>query len=153
MKGLHSLLFQMENRVKQDQSSRWIVNQDTIKCNYNYDYKDMLVKDSLVLNIHFFLNSLLTDLALSFNALCARMLSCFSHVQLFVILWTVASQAPLTMWFSRQEYWSGSPCPFLGDLPNPGIEPGSPALQVGSLPLAPPGKPTFSDLSSNNETN
>ena len=113
MKGLHSLLFQMENRVKQDQSSWWIVNQDTIKCNYNYDYKDMLVKDSLVLNIHFFLNSLLTDLALSFNALCARMLSCFSHVQLFVILWTVASQAPLTMWFSRQEYWSRVPLPSL----------------------------------------
>ena len=46
----------------------------------------MLVKDSLILNIHFFLNSLLTDPALSFNALRACMLSCFSHVQLFVIL-------------------------------------------------------------------
>ena len=153
MKGLHSLLFQMEYRMKSYQSYWWIVNQDTIKCNYDYDYKDMLVKDSLILNIHFFLNSLLTDPALSFNALRACMLSCFSHVQLFVILWTVASQAPLTMWFSRQESWSGSPCPFPGDLPNPGLAPGSPTLQMGSLPLAPPRKPNFNDLSPNNETN
>ena len=49
-------------------------------------------------------------------------LSCFSHVQLFVILWTVAHQALLSMGFSRQEYWSGLPCSSPGDLPNPGIE-------------------------------
>ena len=47
--------------------------------------------------------------------------------------WTVASQAPLPMGFSRQEYWSGLPFPSLGDLPNPGNEPGSPALQADSL--------------------
>ena len=47
---------------------------------------------------------------------------------------TVASQAPLSMGFSRQEYWSGLPIPSLGDLPNPGLEPRSPALRVDSLP-------------------
>ena len=59
------------------------------------------------------------------------MLSCFSRVQLFVTLWTVACQAPLSMGFSRQEYWSGLSCPPPGDLPHPGIEPmsvRSPAL-------------------------
>ena len=51
-----------------------------------------------------------------------------SHVRLFVTPWTVAYQAVLSMAFSRQEYWSGLPFPSPGDLPNPGIEPGSPAL-------------------------
>ena len=62
------------------------------------------------------------------------MLSCFSHVQLLETLWTVAHQAPLSMGFSRQEYWSGLPWPPPGDLPNPGIEPTtliSPALAGG----------------------
>ena len=49
-------------------------------------------------------------------------------------LWTVALQAPLSMGFSRQEYWSGLPFPSPGDLPNPGIEPKSPTLQADSLP-------------------
>ena len=48
-------------------------------------------------------------------------------------LWTLACQFPLSMGFSRQEYWSGLPFPSPGDLPNPGIEPGSPVLQVDSL--------------------
>ena len=48
--------------------------------------------------------------------------------------WTVAHEAPLPMGFSRQEYWSGFPCPPPEDLPNPGTEPGSPALQADSLP-------------------
>ena len=51
-----------------------------------------------------------------------------SHVQLCVTPWTVAYNAPPSMGFSRQEYWSGVPCPSPEDLPNPGIEPGSPAL-------------------------
>ena len=55
--------------------------------------------------------------------------------------WTVACQAPLFMEFSRQEYWSGLPCPSPGDLPNPGIEPRSPVLQADSLPSEPPEKP------------
>ena len=64
-----------------------------------------------------------------------------SRVQLFETPWTVANQAPLSVRFSRQEYWSGLPFPSLGDLPNPGIKPESPALQVGSLPSEPPGSP------------
>ena len=74
-------------------------------------------------------------------------LSHFSRVLLFVIPWTVAHQAPLTMGISRQEYWSGLPWPPPGDLPDPGTEPespASPALQAGSLPAEPPGKPIFS---------
>ena len=57
----------------------------------------------------------------------------------------IAHQAPLSMGFSRQEYWSGLPCPSPGDLPDPGIKPTSlclPHWQVGCLPLAPPGKPS-----------
>ena len=54
--------------------------------------------------------------------------------------WTVAYQAPLSMGFSRQEYWSGLPFPSPGDLPGPGIEPGSPALQTDALLSEPPGK-------------
>ena len=67
-----------------------------------------------------------------------KSLSC---VQLFVTPWTVAHQASLSMGFSRQEYWSGLPFASLGDLPHPGTEPRSPALQVDALPSAPPGKP------------
>ena len=53
------------------------------------------------------------------------------HVRLFVTPWTTACQAPLSIEFSRQEYWSGLPCPPPGDLPDPGIEPVSPALAGG----------------------
>ena len=59
----------------------------------------------------------------------------------FVTGWTVALQAPLCMGFSRQEYWSGLPFPPLGDLPDPGIEPRSPALQADSLLSELLGKP------------
>ena len=55
--------------------------------------------------------------------------------------WTVVHQAPLSMEFSRQEYWSGEPFPSPGDLPDPGIEPRSPALQADSLPSEPLEKP------------
>ena len=55
--------------------------------------------------------------------------------------WTVAHQAPLSMGFSRQEYWSGLPFPSSGDLPNPGVELWSLALQADTLPSEPPGKP------------
>ena len=65
-----------------------------------------------------------------------------SRVQLFVALWTVAHQTPLSIGFSRQEYWSGLPFPFPGDLPNPGIQVGSPALQMDSFPSELPRKPT-----------
>ena len=67
-------------------------------------------------------------------------LSCFSCILLFVIVWAIVCQAPLFMGFSRQEYWNGLPCPPPGDLPDPGIKPKSlrsPALPGGSLPLVP----------------
>ena len=70
-------------------------------------------------------------------------LSCFSHVQFFATLWTLACQASLSMVFSRQEYWNGLPCPSPGDLSDPGIEPESPALQVDSLPLWHLGSPSM----------
>ena len=69
------------------------------------------------------------------------MLSRFSRVQLFVTLWTVALQAPLSIGFSRQEYWSGLPFPPLRDLPDPWIEPVSPAVAGGLFTTEPPGKP------------
>ena len=62
-----------------------------------------------------------------------------SHIRLFATAWTVTRQAPLSMGFSRQEYWSSLPFPAPGDLPNPGIQPLSPvapALQVDSLLLS-----------------
>ena len=61
--------------------------------------------------------------------------------RLFATPWTIAHQAPLSMGFSRQEYCSGLPFPSPGNLPDPGIEPGSPALQVDYLPTESPGKP------------
>ena len=64
----------------------------------------------------------------------------YSHVRLFVTPWTVARQAPLCEGLSRQEYWSGLPCPPPGDLPDPGIGPMSPvtpALQADSFPPSP----------------
>ena len=63
-----------------------------------------------------------------------------SRIRLFATPWTVAYQAPLSVGFSRQQYWSGLPFPSPVDLPKPGIEPGSPALQTDALPSEPPGK-------------
>ena len=77
--------------------------------------------------------------SLVWDAVRVCVLSRFSRVQLFVILWTIAHQVPLAMEFSRQEYWSGLPCPPSGDLPNSGMEPVSPALQDDSLTTKPPG--------------
>ena len=78
-------------------------------------------------------------------------LSCFIHVQLFVTLWTVACQAPLSMRFCRQEYWNRLPWLPSGHLPDAGIEPtslASPASTGGfSIPLVPPGKPPSGNLS------
>ena len=70
--------------------------------------------------------------------------SCFSRIRFFVTPWTVAHQAPLSMGFSRQEYWSGVPCPLPGDFRDPGVESRSPkslTWQAGSLPVEPLGKP------------
>ena len=62
-----------------------------------------------------------------------------SRVRLFATPWTVAYEAPLSMEFSRQEYWSGLPFPSPGDLPGSGIEPGPVTLQADTLPSEPPG--------------
>ena len=67
-----------------------------------------------------------------------------SRVRLYGTPWTVAHQGPLSVGYSREEYWSGLPCPSPGDLPNPGIEPMfpvAPALQVDYLPLNHLGSP------------
>ena len=74
-----------------------------------------------------------------------------SRVQLFATPCTVAYQAPLTMGFSRQEYSSGLPFPSPGDLPSPGIEPGSPALQADALTSEPPGKQVSGCMKSETE--
>ena len=64
-----------------------------------------------------------------------------SRVRLFATPWTVGHQAPPSMGFSRQEYWSGMPFPSPGDLPDSGIKPRSPALQADTLTSEPLGKP------------
>ena len=71
------------------------------------------------------------------------MLRRFSSVRLFVTPWTVAHQVPLSMGLSRQQHWSGLPCPPPGDLLDPGIKPRSPALQADSLLLGQQGSPTY----------
>ena len=70
-----------------------------------------------------------------------------SVIQLCLALWTVARQAPLSVGFFRQEHWNGLPFPSPGDLPDPGIEPRSPALQGDALTSEPPGKPLMSGSS------
>ena len=67
--------------------------------------------------------------------------SAHCHARLFATPWTVACQAPLSMEFFRQEYWSRLPYPPPGDLLNPGIEPAFPALQTDSLSVEPSGNP------------
>ena len=74
----------------------------------------------------------------------------FSRVRLFATPWTVAFKAPLSMGFSRQEYWSGLPFPSPGDLPKPETEPGSPTLQADSLLSDPSEKPMYPYLSTSN---
>ena len=71
-----------------------------------------------------------------------------SRVLLFATPWTVAYQASPSMGFSRQGYWSGLPFPSPGDLPDPGIEPRSSALQADALPSEPPGKDFCPNLTS-----
>ena len=71
---------------------------------------------------------------------CVCLLSHFSRVQLFATLWTGACQVSLSMGFSRQEYWSGLPSPPPRDLPDPGMEPSYPALQVDYFTTEPQGE-------------
>ena len=95
----------------------WLASSDWFKWNFPFICEDI--------NFFIFIKEV--------SHVCT-VLSCFSHVWLFAPLWTVAQQAPLSMGFSRQEYWSGLPCPPPGHPPNPGIEPRSlmsPALAGG----------------------
>ena len=78
-----------------------------------------------------------------FSIWCPVKVKSLSCVRLCATPWTAACQAPLSMGFSRQEYWSGLPFPSPEDLPNPGIEPRSPALQTDTLPSEPLGKPSI----------
>ena len=71
---------------------------------------------------------------------CVEPVKLLSRVQLYAIFWSVANQAPPSMEFSRQEYWSELSFPSAGDLPDPGIKPRSPALQADALPFEPPGE-------------
>ena len=71
-----------------------------------------------------------------FHSAFRKKVKSLSHVILFVTPWTVTHQAPPSMEFSRQEYWSGLPLPSPGDLPNPGVEPESSALQADSYCLS-----------------
>ena len=89
-----------------------------------------------------FLNSWPTDI-MKWSEVKSR-----SHVRLFAGPWTVACQAPPSMGFSRQEYWSGLPFPSPGDLPDPGIEAGSPASQADALPSKPPAAAAAKSLQS-----
>ena len=75
------------------------------------------------------------------NIIMSEWVKSLSRVRLFATPWTVAYQAPPSMEFSRQEYWSGLPFPSPGDLPDPGIKPRSPAFQADALTPEPPGKP------------
>ena len=93
-------------------------------CVHTYTYGGELMKQILVIFL-------------------ACVLSHFSHVRLFETLWSIAHEAPLSMGFPRQEFWSGLPFPSPGDLPNPGVEPVSPALAGGFFTTKPPGKPTY----------
>ena len=88
---------------------------------------------------------MVVDQAILFNSLTKNQVSEVSEVAQSLVSnsatpWSVAYQAPLTVGFSRQEYWNGLPFPSPGDLPNPGIEPGSPTLQADGLPSELPGK-------------
>ena len=90
-------------------------------------------------NLNHFTKSPTSPSSLLFFRVCVRTLSHFSPVWIFATPWTVAHQAPLSIGFSRQESWSGLPCPPPGDLPNPGIEPRSPTLQADNLSSEPQG--------------
>ena len=77
------------------------------------------------------------------TAVLVKLMKSLSRVQLFATAWTVAYQIPLSMGFSRQQSWSGLLFPSPGDLPDPGMEPESPALYIDVLPSEPPGKSTL----------
>ena len=89
---------------------------------------------------HVLLNPGLENLEHYFASVWVSIVKSLSRVRLFATPWTVAYQASPSMGFSRQEYWSGLPFPSPGDLPDPGIKPGFPALEADALTSEPPGK-------------
>ena len=105
----------------------------TYSCNLSFTPSPVHPAKLISLKLHFHLviplieKLLVVPPRLPYKFKCPKVKS-LSRVQFFVTPCTVAYQAPLSMGFSRQEYWNGLPFPSLGDLPNPGIEPGSPAL-------------------------
>ena len=106
-----------------------------------YCFIKLKLNDLHFLRIMFYKNSILNiheNFIICLKVKSKVKVKLLSRVQLFSTPWTVAYQAPLSMGFSRQRYWSGLPFPSPGDLPNPGIEPGSPALQADTLPSEPP---------------
>ena len=109
--AMHSLQFLLKNRLKKKKTQA-IINKNNLRRTTHRIHTNNNMKRK------------------------CQSLSC---VPLFEIPQTVAHQAPLSRRFSKQECCSGLPCPSPGDLPNPGIEPGSPALQADSLPSEPPG--------------
>ena len=113
--------------------------------NYYFSF-NMLYVFLYCLAIYYLSASL--SLSLFLLWVCSQSVKSLSHVRLFVTQWTIAHQAPLSMGFSRQEYWSVLPCPPPGDLPKPGIKPRSLALQVDSLLSEPLGKPKNTGVAS-----
>ena len=109
----------------------------------------LFLTDSKLRLVFIFLNSLKSKTKQNLNKWkgkyndlqSERKVKSLSLVRLFATPWTAAHQAPPSVGFSRQEYWGGVPLPSPGDLPNSGIELGSPTLQVDALPSKPPGKP------------
>ena len=87
-----------------------------------------------------FLSQTVAKVNSNFITLLKVKVKSLSHARLFVTPWTVGHQAPPSMGFPRQEYWSGLPFPSPGYLPDPGIEPRPPALQADALTSEPPGK-------------
>ena len=93
--------------------------------------------------LHFFItNSTRSCFQTARKMSVSQSVKSLSHIRLFATPWTVAHQASPSMGFSRQEYRSGLPFPSPGDLPDPGIEPGSPTLEADALTSEPPGKHT-----------
>ena len=107
-------------------------------------FQDLTISFPMLRNFSAIISSSISSGSLSFSSSLSEWVKSFSCVQLFVIPWTVAYQAPLSMGFSRQEYWNGLPFPSPGDLPYPGIEPGSSTSQADALPSEPPGEPSSS---------
>ena len=89
---------------------------------YKYEYVKLQSECAVILTVAWRLTHNRGKTADQAIALHVCLLSCFSRVQLCATLRTIAYQAPLSMGFSRQEYWNGLPCPLPGDLPDPGIK-------------------------------